>query len=78
MTGQIWASSPVANDGTAECGDANYCSFKRFVELSPNAVVQSVELVTGQRSSDGWKNFVGCVDDVTIGFGTATNYDLGG
>jgi Collagen triple helix repeat (20 copies) len=74
--GKVWGTR-IAN--TAECSQALPCSFSRFVELNPNARVQTAKLRVGQTSGAGWEGWEGYVDDVRLGFdGDVTRYDLGG
>jgi hypothetical protein len=48
------------------------------VHDNPNAIIQTVKLRTGVNANTGWTDFEAYVDNVTLGYGTATNYDLGG
>jgi hypothetical protein len=78
MNGTVWfTQTPNATD---ECGSGDPCTFARFLELNPDARIQTVKLATGQNSGAGWAGFDGYADAVTIGFGAnaPTTYDLGG
>jgi hypothetical protein len=75
--GKIWVSKQVP--GSSECTQASPCTLGKYMELSPNAVVQTIKLVIGQNSGAAWPGWDGFVDDVHLGFdGDFTGYDLGG
>jgi hypothetical protein len=76
LKGMVWLSQPI--DGhTSECTISNLCTYQRLLELNPDARILTMKMRVGQNSGGAWTGFEGYVDDITVGFGTATEYDLG-
>jgi hypothetical protein len=75
LAGQVYFTRPLIS---GNCSISAPCSWAQFVSENPNAIIQTIKLRTGVNADTGWTGFEGYVDNVTLGYGTATNFDLGG
>jgi hypothetical protein len=75
ISGQVYFTRPLVS---GNCSISAPCSWAQFVSENPNAIIQTIKLRTGVNADTGWTGFEGYVDNVTLGYGTAINYDLGG
>jgi hypothetical protein len=75
IAGLVYFTRPLTS---GNCTISVPCTWATFVHDNPNAIIQTVKLRTGVNANTGWTGFEAYIDNVTLGYGTATRYDLGG
>jgi hypothetical protein len=74
-SGLVWSTHELAS---GNCSQEKPCELSQFIEENPEAVVLDAKLRIGENSGNEWPGFEAYVDDVRLGFGEYSRYDMGG
>jgi hypothetical protein len=78
MSGKIWFTKASTTPNPSDCSINSPCKISTFLDENPSATILSIKLRNGQNAGGVGPGFEAWVDNVTLGYGAATNYDMGG
>jgi hypothetical protein len=78
ISGKWWFTKASTTPNPSDCSINNPCKLSTFLDENPSSTILSVKLRNGQNNGGAGPGFEAWVDNVTLGYGTATNFDLGG
>jgi hypothetical protein len=78
LGGKWWFTKASTTPNPSDCSINTPCKLSTFLDENPNSTILSVKLRNGQNNGGVGPGFEAWVDNITLGYGTATSFDLGG